>query len=71
MKAVHKNSYRTYIGFMKQIYYYFRSLKFYACVPRVSMKLLNGQFQYWHFNKYFILFTGTSVMNLFALRDSA
>jgi len=35
------------------------------------MKLLNWHFQYWDFNKYFILFTGTSVMNLFALRDFA
>jgi len=35
------------------------------------MKLLNWQFQYWYFNKYFILFIGTSVMNLFALRDFA
>jgi len=25
-------------------------LTFYACVPWVSMKLLNWQFQYWHFN---------------------
>ena len=37
----------------------------------VSMKLLNWQFQYWHFNNYFILYTGTGVMNLFALRDIA
>jgi len=35
------------------------------------MKLLNWQFQYWHFNNYFILYTGTGVMNLFALRDIA
>jgi len=25
----------------------------------------------WHFNKYFISYTGTGVMNLFALRDIA
>ena len=31
----------------------------------------NWRFQYWNFNKYFILFTGTDVMNLFALRDFA
>jgi len=30
------------------------------------MKLLSRQFQYWHFNKYFILFTGTGAMNLLA-----
>jgi len=34
-------------------------------------KITNWQFQYWHFNKYFILYTGTGVMNLFALRDVA
>jgi len=39
---------------MKQIYYYYRFSTFYACVPRVSMKLLNWSFQYWHFNWYFI-----------------
>jgi len=27
--------------------------------------------QYWHFNKYFISYTGTGVINLFALRDIA
>jgi len=27
---------------------------------------LNWQFLYWHFNKYFILFTSTCVVNLFA-----
>jgi len=26
--------------------------------------------QYWHINKYFISYTGTGVMNLFAWRDS-
>jgi len=31
------------------------------------MKLLNRQFQYWHFNEYFMSYTGTGVMNLFAL----
>ena len=31
------------------------------------MKLLNWQFQYWHFNKYFVLYTGTCVVNLFVL----
>jgi len=31
------------------------------------MKLLNWKFQYWHFNKYFVLYTSTSVTNLFAL----
>jgi len=36
-----------------------------------AIKLLNWQFQYWHFNKYLILFTGTGVMNFFALRDFA
>jgi len=36
-----KHSYRTHFLFMKQIYYYYRFLTFYACVPRVSMKLLN------------------------------
>ena len=35
----------------------------------VSMKLLNWQFQYWRFNKYFISHTGIGVMNLFALKD--
>jgi len=35
------------------------------------MKLLNWQIQYWHFSKYFILFTSAGVMNLFALRDFA
>jgi len=35
------------------------------------MKLLNWQFQYWHFNKYFIPYTSTVVMNLFALRNIA
>jgi len=32
------------------------------------MKLLNWQFQYWHFNKHFISYTSTGVMNLFALK---
>jgi len=31
------------------------------------MKLLNWRFQYWHFNGYFILFTGTGVMSLFPI----
>ena len=31
------------------------------------MKLLHWQFQYWHFSKYFISYSGTGVMNLFAL----
>jgi len=35
------------------------------------MKLLNWRFQYWHFNKYLIFFTGTSVMKLFASKDFA
>jgi len=35
------------------------------------MKLLNWQFQYWHFNKYFILCTGTGVLNLLVLKDFA
>jgi len=35
------------------------------------MKLLNWQFQYRYFNKYFISYNGTGVMNLFALRDIA
>jgi len=30
---------------MKPIDCYYRSLAFYACVPRVSMKLLNWHFQ--------------------------
>jgi len=34
-------------------------------------EITNLWFRYWHFNKYFILYTGTSVMNLFALRDIA
>jgi len=37
------------------------------------MKLLNWQFKYWHLNRYvyFISYTGTGVMNSFALRDIA
>jgi len=35
------------------------------------MKLLNWQFQYCHFNNYFISYTSTGVMNLFALNDIA
>ena len=31
------------------------------------MKLLNWQFQRWNFNKYFILYIGTGVMNFFGL----
>jgi len=34
-------------------------------------EITNWQFQYWHFNKYFTLYTSTGVMNLFALRDIA
>jgi len=30
------------------------------------MKLLNWQFQCWQFNKDFILYIGTGVMNFFA-----
>jgi len=49
---------------------YYSFLTVYACMPGVSMNLLyNWQFQYWHFDKYFISYTGTSVMNLRALRD--
>ena len=33
------------------------------------MKLLNWQFQCWHFNKDFISYTCTGVTNLFALRN--
>jgi len=29
------------------------------------MKLLNWQFQYWHFNEYFILCTSTGVIAYF------
>jgi len=45
-------------------YYHHKFSTFYAHMPWVSMKLLNWQFQFWHFNKYFILYTGTGVMNL-------
>jgi len=31
-------------------------------------KITNWQLQYWHFDKYFISYTGTGVMNLLALR---
>ena len=49
---------------------YYSFLTFYAYLLGVSMKLThNWQFQYWHFDKYFISYTGTSVMNLFALWD--
>jgi len=43
---------------MKQVCYCHRFLTFYARMPLVSMKLLNWQFQYWYFNKYFISYTG-------------
>jgi len=46
-------------------------LTFFACMLWVSMELLAWPFQYWHFNKYFISYTGTGLMNLFALRDIA
>jgi len=32
---------------------------------------INWQFKYCHFNKYFISYTRTGVMNLFEIRDIA
>jgi len=32
-----------------------------------SIKLLNWKFKYWHFDKYFILYTSIGVMNFFTL----
>jgi len=49
---------------MKHVYYQYRFLTFYACVPRVSAKLLKWQIQCCHFNKYFISYTSTGIMNL-------
>jgi len=40
------------------------------CAMSVN-EIIKLQFHYWHFTKYFILFTGTGVMNLFALKDFA
>jgi len=36
-------------------------------MPEVLMKLMNRWSEYCHSNKYFVLYTGTGVMNCFAL----
>ena len=36
-------------------------------MPQVLIKLMNRWFKYHHSNKYFVWYTGTGVMNWFAL----